>query len=304
MTKTPSPASRQQRLRARASPAATIRFEARDRGQRAVAGAARAEPVEASPSRLARVGVVEVGSQRAALDQRRAAARHALAVEGGRGGAGRVAAVVVEGEGLAGDLLAEPAGEGRAAALHRAGAEAAADQAGEAGGDGRVEDDRAGARGGLAGADHRQRPLGRPRRRSPPGRGRRGRGRGRSRGRSRGRRRPRPAPAGRRSSWRTRTRRRPRSRRRSRPARRSRRRRRSRPRPGAGRRPARCARRQRQLDHPRRSPTRRRWVAEARQRLDLGRLRRRGELVLVGDRGRLRGAGGDRATPASERSVP
>ena len=64
---------------------------------------------------------------------------------------------------LGADLLAEPLGERRAAALHRVGAEHAADQADEARGDGRVEDDRAAARLGLAGADHRRPPARPPR---------------------------------------------------------------------------------------------------------------------------------------------
>src|SRR6266511_333452 len=106
------------------------------------------------------VGVVEVGAKRAGLDQRGARARRALAVEGRRGGALGVGAVVCEGEGRRGDLVAEPARERQAAALHGIGAQHPADEAHEARRDGLVEDDRAGAGARLGRAEQRRGALG------------------------------------------------------------------------------------------------------------------------------------------------
>ena len=118
VTRTPSPASRS----SSSKPSVAGRDDqvgGRDRGLGAIAAAAGVAG-RGGAAAVRRVGVVEVGAQRAALDQGGAAARHALGVEGRRGQALGVEAVVVEDEGLAGDLLAEPLGERRAAALHRA----------------------------------------------------------------------------------------------------------------------------------------------------------------------------------------
>ena len=228
VTKTPSPASRQQLARSESCAGGDDEVRGRDRGQRAVA-LARGAAGRGAALAVGRVGVVEVGAQPAALDQRGAAARHPLAVEGGRGGpSGSRPSSCRAKASLASSSPRRPA-KGERPRWTALAPRRAADQAGEAGGDGRVEDDRAGARGGLAGADHRQRPLG------PLGADRLGveavgaAGEAEAEAGLARRPPPRPAPAGRRSSWRTRTRRRRRSRRRSRPARRSRRRRPARP---------------------------------------------------------------------------
>ena len=241
VTKTPSPASRSSCSKPAAA-GADDQVRGGDRGRRAVAGAARVAG-RGGFAAARGVGVVEVGPQPAALDQRGAPPRRPLGVDRRRGEPLRLEPVVAQHEGLAGDLLAEPPGERRAAALHRVGAQRPAEQADEAGGDGRVEDDRAAARLGLA-RRRSSRPRGAPPRApiasgsSPAG----------------PRPRPKPSPVSRPvlalgqrlevgvAAGRSRTRRRRRSSRRSRPARRCRSRPPARPRPRAGRPPARPAR--------------------------------------------------------------